>query len=205
MTISPPTLSMKKPALWLLISKWDHPEIAYVIPTLAWMAGDSGALLENYLESVRDGRLFAETGSTILGGHHHQQFNYLCARFDVQIIRLGKSQVFESSIQAFGLRVLAESKHAAGLYAAMMAIHPALKPAGNFHGPSKSMKTRDGEIRIAPYLFPEILHRRALGFSVPAKSQRGRLKTSAGSLPILMPPTPTSCPTTRWWRCGDPW
>lgn len=79
---------MKKPILWLLTAQLNHPELAYAAPTLAWMAGDCGALFETYFESERTGQLFAENGSTILGGHHHQQFNYLCARFEVHILRL---------------------------------------------------------------------------------------------------------------------
>ncbi|HEY0968399.1 MAG TPA: hypothetical protein VGD88_13490, partial [Opitutaceae bacterium] len=88
---------MDKPRLWLLLSTLRHPEVAYVIPTLAWMAKASGVRFECYLESEREGRLFAETGSTVLGGQHHHQFNYLCAACEVSVLRLGPTAIFDSS------------------------------------------------------------------------------------------------------------
>lgn len=142
-----------------------------MVPTLAWMAEDCGILFETYFESERDGRLFAENGSTVLGGHHHQQFNYLCARFDVHVLRLGAGEVFESSIKAFGLVEKAAAADAAGLYAALAKTHAEIRPKCLFIGPSGPLAVQGESLRIQPYLFPEILHRRALG--LPASSLTG--------------------------------
>ena len=170
---------MKKPILWLLVSRLDHPELAYAAPTLAWMATDCQVLFETYFESERNGRLFAENGSTVLGGFHHQQFNYLCARFDVHILRLGKSEVFESSIQSFGLMEEASADDAAGLYTSLMHKHPEIKPSCLFLGPSQPLSLNALSVKIQPYLFPEILHRRALG--LPASRQTKIATLSASS------------------------
>lgn len=166
---------MKKTPLWLFIAPLGDSRLPYVIPSLAWMARDCGIPLETYLESERDGMLFAETGSTILGGHHHQQFNYLCARFDVQVIKLGGPQVFESSIRAFGLELVAEADEPEDLYAAMLELFPALKPEGIFFGPARPLLIGGNPIRIQPYLFPDILQRRALGFAEATRAITTRI------------------------------
>lgn len=154
-----------RPVLWLLISDLRHPDVAVVIPTLAWMAEDAGARLELYLECRRDGRLFAETGSTVLGGHHHQQFNYLCAAFDVRVIRLGATTVFDSSLAAFGIPVIAEAATAGKLYDQMLALAGVNAPSGVVFIPHKPVSVGGGTIELSPYLFPEVFFRRALGFS----------------------------------------
>jgi hypothetical protein len=154
---------MEKPSLWLLLSELRNPEIGYVIPSVAWMAGDADARFESYLESEREGRLFAETGSTVIGGHHHQQFNYLCAAFDVSILRLGRSAVFDSSVRVFGLPVIAEGDTPAQLYAALLKRTDVRRPGACFVGPGEPVSVGHSRLILTPYLFPEILHRRALG------------------------------------------
>jgi hypothetical protein len=156
---------MSKPRLWLLFSELRNPELGYVIPTVAWMAGDAGVLFETYLESEREGRLFAETGSTVIGGHHHQQFNYLCAAFEVSILRLGRSAVFDSSVRVFGLPVIAEGANPSQLYAMLLSRPGVPRPGGCFLGPRSTVSIGRSQVALPPYLFPEILHRRALGAS----------------------------------------
>lgn len=166
---------MNKNPLWLLLAPLDSPSLPYLIPTLSWMARDLGIPLETYFESRRDGMLFAEAGSTVLGGQHHQQFNYLCARFDVQVIKLGDSQVFSSSANAFGLETIAEADAPEALYTSMLERFPTLKPGAIFVGPDQPLTVGGTSIRIQPYLFPEILHRRALGFTAPDRTGITRL------------------------------
>ena len=62
-----------KPVLWLFVCERKHPDLCFALSTTAWAADQAGVRLECYLESERQGDLFAQTGSTILGGHHHQQ------------------------------------------------------------------------------------------------------------------------------------
>lgn len=154
---------MSKPRLWLLLSSLRNPEVSYVTPTLAWLARDSGAQLEVYLECERSGQLFAETGSTILGGNHHQQFNYLCAAFDVSVIRLGSTAVFDSSLRTFEVPVIASAETAANLYQRLLKLNESSVPAALFYGPSDKVAIGRERLPLAPYLFPEVLHRRALG------------------------------------------
>jgi len=141
--------------LWLLLSRLDRADLPLAVPTLAWVAEAAGARLEMYAEAERDGRLFARTGSTVLGGHHHQQFNYLCGRFDVRVLKLGPTRVFDSSVAAFGLPVIAATDALVELYRA------ALAEAGVSEPPPVLTPPPD-PADIAPYLFPEIFHRRAL-------------------------------------------
>jgi len=150
--------------LWLFVSSHDRADLPYVVPTIAWMAKELGALFETYLESPRDGRLFAEAGSTVLGGHHHQQFNYLCARFNVVILELGETQVFTSSREALGLKTIARAETAESLYAQVVKKFPAVRPKGVFYGPESPVQFGGKEVAIQYYLFPEIYHRHALGY-----------------------------------------
>ncbi|EFK96521.1 hypothetical protein LDC_1450, partial [sediment metagenome] len=132
--------------------------------TAAWMAGSAGVLFECYLECERSGRLFAATGSTVLGGDHLRQFNYLHAVFDVSHLALGGSTVFRSSIDAFGAEVLAESESTAGLYAALLKQPGVAAPAGILVGPP-APGGPDGKTDLRPYLYPEIFFPRMLGFA----------------------------------------
>ncbi len=144
---------MKRP-LWLLLAAADDPAAPFAAATLGWLAADVGVLFEAYLESAREGSLFAETGSTVLGGGHHGQFNALCARFGVTVFQLGRPQVFASSVTAFGLPVAAQAADVEELYAQAFACADVPLPDLRLTGPAE----------LAPYLYPEIVHRRALGF-----------------------------------------
>lgn len=175
---------MKKTTLWLLIARLRDPSLPYLIPSLAWMARDLGVTFETYFESERTGSLFAETGSTVIGGHHHQQFNYLCARFDVKVIKLGATQIFESSVKAFDLEVLAEAVRLEEIHTTLLARFPSLAPGGVFIGPAGPLVAGKYSIDLRSYLFPEILHRRALGFPEARRSDTtGRLRLFPG-LPL---------------------
>lgn len=158
---------MRKPVLWLFLSELGREDVAYVIPTVAWMAGDAGALFETYLESPRDGRLFAETGSTVLGGSHHQQFNYLCSAFEVLAIRFGCTNIFDSSLATFGVPVLADAEAPAVLYAGLLRVEGVKPPHAVVLGPPAPVRG----MALAPYLFPEVLHRRALGCSLASAKE----------------------------------
>lgn len=155
-------MTSNKPILWLLMADLENREAPAVIPTLAWLAEQNGALFEIYLESHRDGRLFARNGSTVLGGMHHQQFNYLCAAFDVRALFLGTPAVFTSSLRLFDVPVLAQGATALELYRS-------LRSAGLLCQADQAVFIPDRvncggqECEIGPYLFPEIYFRKALG------------------------------------------
>jgi hypothetical protein len=161
---------MAKPILWLLIAALDKTDLAYVIPTVAWMANDAGAEFETYFESEREGKLFAETGSTVIGGHHHQQFNYLCAAFDIKVLKFGESSVFTSSIETFRLQIIAKEDRAADLYAVLLEMQGVGSPDAITVGPSSTYAVPDSSSAspptvLAPYLYPDIFFGRTLGCS----------------------------------------
>lgn len=143
----------RRPPLWLLLAAADDPAAPYVSSTLARLAGETGVLFEQYLESHREGSLFAPTGSTVLGGEHYGQFNYLCARHEVTVFILGRSEIFDSTIRSFGLSVAACADTAAELYAQAYAHVNREPPATVLVGPSGD---------IAPYLVAEIAFRDVL-------------------------------------------
>ncbi|MFP4356200.1 MAG: hypothetical protein ACLFUJ_13860 [Phycisphaerae bacterium] len=179
------TASTGKPTLWVLLSHLERPDIAFAISTLAWMAEESGALLECYLHARRDGRLFARTGSTVLGGHHHQQFNYLCAAFDVRPIVLGSAPLWTSTLDVFGLEPLARADDLPGLYDAILCCTDATAPDAVLLGPDAPHQVDGQQIDTRPYLFPEIHFRRALGLSVSDIDGLADRQTAWGHLPVL--------------------
>jgi len=150
---------MNKPVLWLLAAPLDHPDICYAAPAVAWAAERSGVLFECYLESERTGDLFARTGSTVIGGHHHQQLNYLHARCEVKVLLLRETGVFTSSFEAFGDDVLVRAETLAELYAWIMA--QGMKPSTCICLPGRFPAADGGSVDIAPYIYPEIFFREA--------------------------------------------
>lgn len=150
---------MKKP-LWLLISDMMRPDVAYAMASLSWMARESGAGFECYLEAQRDGKLFARTGSTVLGGAHFAALNYLFCTFEVRAILLGETALFDSSLALFG----GEITRADSLPELYRVLLPELKipPETVILAPEGLVETPNGELEIAPYLYPEITNRRAL-------------------------------------------
>jgi hypothetical protein len=151
-----------KQELWMFVSSLYREEIFLAVPTIAWVAREAGIPFECYLESQRDGRLFAETGSTVLGGHHHQQFNYLNARYSVKYILLGDTSVFRSSIDAFGAEIIAEENALPDLYAKVFAW-------ARIPLPGEALFARryawDGDARyeVGPYAHSDISFGRLLG------------------------------------------
>lgn len=169
-----------KQKLWMLIADATHPCLHLAAPTIAWMAEDAGALFECYLEAERDGTLFARTGSTVIGGHHHQQFNYLNAVFDVRYIIMGQANVFRSSIEAFGAKIIAESDSPLEIYRALLTRKYIRRPERAVFAARGLIKTEKGELELAPYLYPEIFFTRAVALpAVPSSAAKkpGRNKT----------------------------
>lgn len=182
---------MGKRALWLLIADMARPDVPLAVPTLAWMAREAGVDFEAYLEAGRDGRLFARTGSTVLGGAHHQAFNYLNAVFDVEYILLGETALFDSSIAAFGAPVLARTGSLAELYRTLLARPGVARPAAAVFGPGGPVAAGEWRLEIGPYLFPDIFYRRALGFPAAASGEARALLHDLGideGLSLYLPP-----------------
>lgn len=145
---------MKKPELWLFIAPLDAPGLCHVLATASWVAEKKGVLYECYLECFRDGTLFAQTGSTVLGGSHAQQFNYLHARCEVKLFVLGGQSVFASSCAAFGDETAVEAKDPDEFYEKLFA-YAGLKPSKLLFAPER-LQLGGESADIAPYLTSEI-------------------------------------------------
>lgn len=172
---------MQREKLWLFLAPADAPHCSLVIPSLSWIAERAGALLEAYTETARDGALFAATGSTVLGGGHHQQFNYLHAVYEVSYILYGEPAVFASSVRRFGGEILARAEEPVALYQALLG--PDLSGYAIVVGPDGPVLTKAGELDPAPYLFPEIYFREALGLPLSAIGTTAKQARYAVGLP----------------------
>jgi hypothetical protein len=171
-----------KPKLWLLISDIDRPDLHLVAPAVAWIAAEAGAHCETYFEAKRDGRLFARHGSMVIGGMHHQQFNYLHATFDVHAILWGETSLWNSSLARFETPVLAQTGDIASLYSALLDHVPqALNPPVIFL-PTRFTQTLQGNLELGPYFFPEIHFRKALAFPPALASHAARFSQQALTL-----------------------
>lgn len=113
-----PTNEPKK-KLWMLLASQKNAQLHLVAPTIAWIADQAGVAFENYFEAHGNGDLFGS--STVVGGHHHQQFNYLNTLFDIDYILLGPVNVFRSSIEVFRRPVLVESDNLLTIYDSLLA------------------------------------------------------------------------------------
>ncbi len=170
-----------KKTLWLFLSDITHPDIHLVIPSLAWIAGEAGVEFECYLEAERNGRLFARTGSTVIGGFQHQQFNYLNAVFDVRYIILGEAPLFKSSIALFGHSVLVESDDTVAIYRAALKQANIRKVSEAVFGFAGTKKVKDKTLELGPYLYPEIYFRKALAFPASAVKTAAALLKEVGA------------------------
>lgn len=184
-------MNREKPVLWLFIAPLNHPELCYALSSTAWAAEQAGVKLECYLECERQGDLFAQTGSTVLGGHHHQQFNYLHVVFDVKLLILCDHSVFASSAALFGDETLIQAQTLPDYYAQLVALGarpdctlcapPVIRP-----NPEKP----DGVIDIAPYLYMEICFSRALAYPDASAALTAAQEHSIPCRGLWTPPQP---------------
>ena len=156
-----------KQTVWLMLADRNAPDLFFAVSSVCNLARNSGVLFSSYFETRRNGQLFAESGSTIPGGHHFQDFNYLCAVADVKVIRYGNAYVFDSSIRNFGLEVIAEAERPAELYRQLLDYTGgSFQPGTLYFGLNHPIRNGNGqEIRPEPYQYPEILNTAALAFS----------------------------------------
>jgi len=166
---------MGKRVLWMLISSMSNSDIHLVIPTIAWMAKEAKVEFECYLEASRNGKLFAASGSTILGGYHFEQFNYLNSVFEVKYILFGETSVFRSTLNILSSEILIETSSLQELYETLLKQSGIGKPGGILIAPplgEMSIASVTGTrvqleyLEIGPYLYTEIYFRRALAFPV---------------------------------------
>ncbi|WP_418578051.1 hypothetical protein [Hungatella sp.] len=145
-----------KNLLWLFISDVNRDDVHLAVPTAAWIAEKAGAEFECYLESERDGTLFAKNGSTVLGGRHHVQFNYLNACYDVKYILLGDTYIFRSSIEQFQAEILVQTDELGELYKQLMHYAQLKTEPKIFCAPPRFIEIGERKLEIGPYLYPEI-------------------------------------------------
>ncbi|GHU72566.1 hypothetical protein AGMMS49992_08780 [Clostridia bacterium] len=177
-----------KSILWLFIAQRANPDLCYALPATAWAADSAGVSLECYLECERQGNLFAQTGSTVLGGHHHQQFNYLHAVFDVRLLILGSQNVFASSSALFGDDVMIDAASldeyyeklfsladapACALFAPTVLHRESAISNGDFSGTMHNAPAVDQTaLDVSPYLYMDIYFSKAVAYPTEEAARR---------------------------------
>jgi hypothetical protein len=155
---------MQKQKMILLVAKADDLRVGLITPVLAWAAKKKGMLFETYLENNRDGRLFARTGSTVLGGNHFVQFNYLLNVYEVFFVLFGDTQVFDSSAALFGANIMARADTISVLYGEVQkALNLGSERALVFD--DEFLRKGSPQSALLPYLYPEILFQEAWAFT----------------------------------------
>lgn len=163
---------MSRPQVWMLLAHLDDPLVPLVLPTVAWMAADAGALIECYLESRRSGELFAPTGSMVVSGQHHQAWNYVHARAEVHYIVLGEPQVFASSLALMG-EVIAAGVEPLAIYRQLLARPGVGQPAGLALLPTAPVAAAGGDFALATYLYPDVCFARRLAVAADCSDHPG--------------------------------
>jgi len=161
---------MTKKTLWLMVADRNQDGLALAVPTVAWIAQQAGASFETYIENERSGKLFAKTGSTVLGGRHYNDFNYLNNLYEVRYIFFGQVLIFRSSVEVFGCEVLAEEEDLVALYQAL------LTKANLMEGTSHPLLILPTNLQVdgydvCPFLYADIFNRKVLALPVGALEQ----------------------------------
>lgn len=164
---------MNKKKMLMFISKLEHLEVSVIISTLAWVAEDNDMVFEAYLGSERDGTLFAKTGSTVIGGNHFQQFNFLNAYYDITYVIYGEAGLFDSSIHAFGAKVLARTNSIVELYRSVRKEFGIKEDTIVVFDPAYATKGTTSR-EFFPYFYPEVLFRKAWGYIGEAEGSENK-------------------------------
>ena len=138
-------------------------EVSVIIPTLSWVAEQAGLVFDAYLGSERDGLLFAKTGSTVLGGNHFQQFNYLNAYYDIYYFIYGTTSLFDSSIRAFSKNVIVRAKSIREFYCGVQDYF-GLEEEKVVLFDTEYINDGTTSREFLPYFYPEVLFHQAWGY-----------------------------------------
>ncbi|MBO7721326.1 MAG: hypothetical protein J6T01_02865 [Kiritimatiellae bacterium] len=157
-----------RPEVWLFLAPDNAPDKSLVAASVAWMGEASGALVDSYYETYRDGALFAASGSSVISGRHFQDFNYLCAKADVKIVRYGKTALFDSTIANFGLETIAWGETAGEIYGRLLSKRPSLSAAVGGYFTAARVKPKH-----RCYLYPEVAYRRLLALPEGERAPSG--------------------------------
>ncbi len=148
-----------KQQMWMLLARADNADLPFILPSVAWIADTRGVIFECYLECERNGSLFASSGSTVIGGSHHQQFNYLNLVYDIKYIKYGDTYIFDSSIERLGLETIASTDTPDKLYRQLLYKSEYAAARHKTYG-----RLRHGDKNFEPYIYPEIYFERLLAY-----------------------------------------
>jgi hypothetical protein len=171
----------ERPALLLLLAPADHPHRDAVCSTLAWLAAAEGSLFECYYDSHRTGSHFGGAapgtaaaaemrGGTFTGGRHLEQFSLLLQRFRCTVACLGRT-AWEGPLEQAAVPVRAWSDDVAEFYRQVFT-------TSREPWPDTLLVVGEGDcpgVPLAPFAFPEVVHRRLLAIAGGDPSARAAL------------------------------
>jgi hypothetical protein len=168
-----------KPPMVLLIARFSHPSKSLVATTLGWMCKDRGWEFDAYYAAEREGGIFANHGSTALGGRHYAAVARALAGFDTTVVRLGDVDIFTSLINPGARQVMADEKGLIDLYE-----RTARRLGMEFPKTAVAVQTRDLpkglQHGVGQYVFPESVYRKAVAVPLELKAEEVQRLKSLG-------------------------
>jgi hypothetical protein len=163
----------EKPRLVLLLGRFDDPSKDLAAMTLAWMCREAGVEFDVYYAADhKEGGLFSQHGSTVIGGHHGARIARALAAFRTTVVRLGGVTIFDSLIHRGAEKVADAPESIVDLYAAMVRDLRLKMPA-------EAVAFERGGIPL-PVLYPECVYRRALAVPLTLKAEEIQRLKKAG-------------------------
>lgn len=151
------------------LSNYSYVHKNAIAASLAWISEVRNHRLEVYYEAPRSGEAYggppAKTedyfGSTVLGGHHHEQFFLANSLFNVKYAISGGSTVFSPFIELMGKKTIAQADSVSEFYDGIFSHFRLEAPEEVVMIGSDS--TSSSILELGPYYYPEIYYRKAIG------------------------------------------
>ncbi len=159
-----------KPRLVLLVARADEPRRDLVAMTLGWMCREAGVEFDLYYAADhKEGGLFSQHGSSVIGGHHAERIGRALAQFRTTVVRLDGVTVFDSLLRAGAEKVIEAPASLTVLYQ-RMAQELGVKL------PAEAVAFGKGGDYPAAVFFPECVYRKALAVALESNAEGiGRL------------------------------
>jgi hypothetical protein len=162
--------------LILYLSKYSYVHKNVIAASLAWISEVKNHSLEVYYEALRSGEAYGGPpaknedyfGSTVLGGHHHEQFFLINSLFNVKYAISGGSTVFSPFIELIGGKKTIVQTDSISEFYRRVFFHFNLKiPKAAVM--VKSDSTYPSILKLDPFCYPEIYYRHAIGVTSEIK------------------------------------
>lgn len=185
----------EKPRLVLMLARADEPRKDCAAMTLGWMCREAGAEFDVYYAADhKEGGLFSQHGSSVIGGHHAERIGRALAQFRTTVVRLGGVAVFDSLVRGGADKVVEAPASLTQLYQAMAAeLGVPLPTEAVAFGET-------GEIPPAAY-YPECAARKALAVAL-GSSAEGIGRLAQAGVKTVWTVAPAGADVSAWRAAG---